>query len=597
MKSLFLAVIVLGIASLSVLSLPSILSSNQRFPYSSAALSYNPAPANRFHSPLSSMGLIAVADALPAASSLSSTSAQGVSGDLQGVVPSIQARATRFIEDSSYMPQSETSLAVDPNNPSHVVGAFNDGRWFFCPFLPVSNCPSGYTISLSGFTTSSDGGKTVMKSNDIPGISYPSNGSCQIYPNGECFLLSWGDPSVAVSPDGNFFYASLAIDPTSGANGVMITKSDPSLWQPGDPCVTGINTPWHNECWKKPVFVFGNLSAGAVSFEDKDRIAVDTDPSSPFFGSVYISWDHFYPNGTSASFLARCTNDLDSCTMLSGGPKPPISGSDIFADWTTVVVGKDGAVYVTWCNIGTFTTFGPVSCKVASSPPGGNDFGKPHDVFSFMGQGTTMPQARFLIGFASEQFRTASIEAMAVDKSSASNNLYWTIAVCTSGKYYVLPGGAADNPGDCGLSSIIFTSSSDGGVHWSKAQIVSLEAVNVQPFITVDPANGNLYVLYYTTQFDPFNHRIDVVASKSSNEGLTFSQVRITSVSNEPDSDPAYYDYFTPSGFGGSFIVPQYGDYFEGVALHGRLYVLYTANYASELGTLQTDPWLSVLRA
>ncbi len=120
--------------------------------------------------------------------------------------------------------------------------------------------------------------------------------------------------------------------------------------------------------------------------------------------------------------------------------------------------------------------------------------------------------------------------------------------------------------------------------------------MNDQPFITVDPATGQVFVVYYTTQFDPFDHRIDVVASTSTNAGQDFHQFRVTSVSNEPNSDPNMYNYVVPGGLGSSFIVPQYGDYFEATANKGTLMVLFTANYAVEAGTFQTDPFLEVIR-
>ena len=120
--------------------------------------------------------------------------------------------------------------------------------------------------------------------------------------------------------------------------------------------------------------------------------------------------------------------------------------------------------------------------------------------------------------------------------------------------------------------------------------------MNDQSYVTVDSQTGTVYVVYYTTQYDTFNHRIDVVASTSNTLGKTFSQQHITTVSNEPDSDPNMYDYIVRGGFGGSFTVPQYGDYFEATALGGTLWVLFTGNYAVEAGTFQTDPFLAVSR-
>ena len=40
-------------------------------------------------------------------------------------------------------------------------------------------------------------------------------------------------------------------------------------------------------------------------------------------------------------------------------------------------------------------------------------------------------------------------------------------------------------------------------------------------------------------------------------------------------------------------MVPQYGDYFQDAALGGKVWVLFTGNYAAEEGTYQTDPFLA----
>jgi hypothetical protein len=55
------------------------------------------------------------------------------------------------------------------------------------------------------------------------------------------------------------------------------------------------------------------------------------------------------------------------------------------------------------------------------------------------------------------------------------------------------------------------------------------------------------------------------------------------------------YNYLAPSGFGGSFLVPQYGDYFQAVGANGKLYVVFTGNYNVELGAFQDDPFLAIV--
>lgn len=549
-------------------------------------VSYNPAPLNRFHAPISSIADVALVGGKPGPSLAAPV--RPSSGPGGGGMTSVPVNALRFIQDASYMPQSETTIAVDPQNLSRVVGGVNDARMFFCPALPSADCPSGYTESLSEFTTSADGGSSVAKSNWIPGLPVTLTNSSGSFPDN---LTSWGDPSVVYGSGGNFYYASLAISQDSSANGIELAVSNSNLWKPGSPCATSLANPNSNGCWSQAL-VFGNLSPQAGSFEDKELVAVDHDAASLYFGDAYVAWDHFYPNGTSSTYLARCTPAL-VCTMLSGGTLPVISGASPFVAFSTPAVGANGRVYVSWCNFGTFTTVGPVTCSETSSGPGGTSFGKIHTILSFFGPRTTFPKYTALSGFATEQFRTADIDVLAVDTSGTSNNLYFAVDLCTGGNYYGFASPAV--PGNCGQSGVVFARSTNGGASWTGAHLISASsAVNVQPWVSVDPSNGDVVVAYYTTQFDPFNHRIDVVAQVSKNLGESFKMVRVTSASDEPNADPAMYDYFVANGFGGSFIVPQFGDYLQVEALDGTIYTSFTGNYQVELGTFQADPYLAV---
>ncbi len=605
LEGMLIAVVVVVLALSAGLAGPSSSSTANNV---SALVSYNPAVASRFHAPISSTGLAGLTDAHPDYLALVPTGANPLAAPSGGADPAgmtnVSVNAMRFIQDGSYIPQSETTIGVTTSgDTTYVLGGVNDARFFFCSALPATDCPDGWVYSLSGYTLASVSGSTstLLVSSDLPGIAYRSTVNSRF----TGFLVSWGDPSIAAAPNGAFYYASLAIDPNTGNNGIMIAESNSQLLSNPASCVTPQFAPsTTNPCWTTK-FVFGSLTgfiAGGMAshvpatFEDKELIAVDPNPSSPTYGSVYISWDHFNADGTSASYLARCDTSLN-CVMLAGGSLPPLSGSDPFAGFTTPAVAPNGALYVTWCNFGTFTTLGPISCRIRSSPAGGNAFGATTDVLSFDGAGTTFPNNLGLSGFATEQFRTADIPSIAAfgsasDSGTGSNNVYFVVDACSSRDYYGFFDPAI--PGNCGTSAVLYGASTDGGATWSTS-VLADGSVNVQPWVTVDPSNGNVSVLYYTTQFDPFNHRIDVVSQYSTDGGATFHELRITNVSNEPDSDPVMYDYTVASGFGGSFVVPQYGDYFQGVAMNGVLYVSFTGNYVSEQGTFQTDPFLSIV--
>jgi hypothetical protein len=498
----------------------------------------------------------------------------------------------RFTTDQSYMTQSETTISVDPANPRHVVGGVNDSRYFLCPSLPVTDCPSSWTQSLSGFGVSTDGGSTVAFSDDIPSLSVGVGTNAEL-------LVSWGDPGVAATTGGNFYYSSLVISPNGSfsGNGVELAVSNSNLWSNPATCKTPEANPTTNPCWKAAL-VFGSTGSSVSTLEDKPMIAVDRDPKSKTYGDAYIGWDHFNSDGTSSSYLARCDRSL-RCTMLSGGPKPVLSGTDPFAAFTTPVVGPDGTVHVTWCNYGTVNALIPITCRQAAMAPGAAAFGSTSTVLNI--DGTTY---NGLEGYATEQFRTASIPVLAVDDSSTAtaHHLYFAIDACTSGNYYDFSG--PNTPGNCGASAVLFSSSTDGGSSWSGPIDLSAnaptpspgtapaDAVTAQPWVTVDPSTGELDVAYYTTQFDRFDHRLDVELAASKNGGSSWSFSRLTPVSIEPDSDPNYYN--TSGGFGGSQVTPQFGDYFQAVANSGKLLTSFSATYSAALGTFRTNPYLAV---
>jgi hypothetical protein len=584
-KKIVIAALAVAVVAVMVATALTALSAPIRaVPNAKLTISYNPVNLGQYRAPLSSMGMAALSKQAPHLGSNAPIAVGHPSNS--GGVSSIPINAVRFIRDGSYLPQTETTISVDPSATGHLVGGYNDARWFFCGALPASACPTGSTISLSGFTNTANGGTSLMHSNDLPGLLETEHNATASFTG---FLVSWGDPSIAATTNGQFYYASLAIDPNTGANGVELSVSNSNLWNASKSCATPASMPWVNHCWSSTL-VSGNMTVGAGSFEDKETIAVDWDSSSPYFGDAYVAWDHFLPNGTSASEAARCTPSL-ACTMISGGGKPYVSNPDIFVAWSTPAVSANGHVYVSWCNYGTLTTLNPITCSVRGSSNGGSTWGTSHVILSYDGSGTTLPKAYPTVGFATEQFRTTNIPSFAADTSTHGGALWYTLQVCVQGSYYnFFP--AFISPGDCGLSSIVATMSTNGGASWSKPVTVSSPAVNFQPSVSVDPQNGNVVIAYYTTAYDPWNHRVDVVTAVSHDHGATWDHQRVSNVSDEIDSDPTMYDYTVGAGFGGSMDVPQFGDYMTVVAHGGTSWILACGDYQVEQGTFQADPWL-----
>src|SRR2546425_727101 len=112
---------ILAITTLAVILLSTVVPTLTPNPGGSVQVSYNPPPGDIFHAPLSSMGLLRLSMAQANFSSTVATTA--VTGTPGTVGPqdnrsngtrSINQNAVRFINDTSYFPQSETTIAVDP---------------------------------------------------------------------------------------------------------------------------------------------------------------------------------------------------------------------------------------------------------------------------------------------------------------------------------------------------------------------------------------------------------------------------------------------------------------------------------------------------
>src|SRR5438094_6986668 len=155
--------------------------------------------------------------------------------------------------------QSETFTTANPDNPNQIVVAYNDSRGR--NFTP---------INISGASVSTDGGTTFTRLTKATGQSPFDN--------------TFGDPVVLYhKPSGN--WVTVWLDAACGGQGLGGYKS----LTPDDP------NSWTHFC------AFNEGSA------DRESGWADNNPSSPFFGRLYISWNDFnFPNAD--IFVVRSTD-------------------------------------------------------------------------------------------------------------------------------------------------------------------------------------------------------------------------------------------------------------------------------------------------
>jgi len=183
--------------------------------------------------------------------------------------------------------QSEVHISINMQNPNILVASAN-------------TYPGNYN---QGRYVSTNGGVTWSGS-DILNINSP---------------ILYGDPSTAIDANGNIYISTMIeLD-----NGYYITTSTNNGVSFGS-------------------FVQGITVVGG-SF-DKEMIAIDYIPSSPYRNNLYCAWTSFETNET-VNFN-RSTNGGNSFThsiTLKNGP----------GQGANVQTGPNGEVYVCWADYGT----------------------------------------------------------------------------------------------------------------------------------------------------------------------------------------------------------------------------------------------------
>src|SRR4051812_39987563 len=148
-------------------------------------------------------------------------------------------------DSGTHTTQSETFAAANPDNPNEIIVAYNDSRGVF-----VS------PINISGASVSTDGGATFTRLTRSTGQSP--------------FTNTYGDPVVLYNrPTATWF--TIWIDAACGGFGMGGYKSS----TPSDP------DSWSHYC----------VHSGGS--DDRESGWSDNNPSSPFYGRMYMSWNDF----------------------------------------------------------------------------------------------------------------------------------------------------------------------------------------------------------------------------------------------------------------------------------------------------------------
>ncbi len=173
----------------------------------------------------------------------------------------------------------EPRVAVDPNNPNHIVGAFQQDRW--------SNGGAHGLVAAASF----NGGVSWTRS--WAHFSTCSGGNVS---NGGDFQRA-SDPWVTFSPNGDVYQLALSFNETNADNAVLVSKS------------TNGGT-----AWSEPIALQRENRVSGSLFVDKEAITAD-----PFNSSfVYAVWDRStFPSDNVSLEALRHTFALRSQTVFA----------------------------------------------------------------------------------------------------------------------------------------------------------------------------------------------------------------------------------------------------------------------------------------
>lgn len=358
------------------------------------------------------------------------TPANVLSSPLDGT--SIQAPDVTVNQDTNAAPQNETAIAVDPNNPQRVVAAANDyaPRAWSCTVsgTPCSALGDGY----SGTYFSNDSGKTWCCGNSspsdlgtlIPGVDHLAGGP---YDAG-------GDPALAFDSRGNVYYAGLGFDRTSPPSTVAVNK--------------GTFDGSGHLSWSQPTFI--NQTTSPAQLNDKEWIAADSNPASPFRDRVYVTFTRFLFNPNNGSFIQA---PIFFASSSDGGktfttPKN-IGGNVLYDQGSRPIVGPDGTLYVIFEGATRLATLD--SQWVVKSTDGGATWSKP----------TKISDVQDIVPPAHTSFRVNSFPAGA---AAPNGDLY----VAWSTQENDSTGGLCATQTNTGCHvATVYSKSTDGGATWS----------------------------------------------------------------------------------------------------------------------------------
>jgi len=410
-------------------------------------------------------------------------------------------------------PVNEDPIAVNPNNASQFITGGND-----------YNCGS-----LQGFFATSDGGSTFSR-------------NCLGTLSGK---IGVGDPTVGYDLSNNVYAGGIDANSSVTTGQIVIAKSTNG----------GTSFP-------APHAAVNSTFTGGLT--DKPWMEIDTNPSSPFAGSIYFSVTDFSSSGNSQITVSHSTDGGATFTTVKVGSQAVLPAVNQFSD---LAIGNDGTVYVSYINCpgtGSAGDCGGTNTKilVSKSADGGSTWTTPVTATTVK----LAPDSCFCGYYGSlpnTSERVSNVPVIAIDNSAGAN----------AGKLYV-----AFYNWTGTFMSVRVISSVDGGTTWS-AQVPVAPSTDTHdqffPWLNVS-SFGAVGVTFLDRRLDPNNlkYKATVAVSK---DGSTWINKPIATASSNPNND----------GFGGGFMGDYTGNAWDGNSLLASWMDTRTGTSQDEIGGIK----------